>query len=393
MKNKLKITDNEILFIFRKFDKDQDGKISLKEFENEMKMLGFNRKTTINLNNSHISYKSPMKNSIKSAGKSSVKSSIQKSSKKQKEFPLEKSPETFKYTEKDQKCLENSINSIKESLSRSRISPSDDFKPKSLESPERVSVSKRRLYKNYQFNQEDSDEKLNRESPLREIEEKIQRQSGLQSQFHANNSQITGNFGSNMKKSAEKAVFFDRKPEKSGFSDRKPEKSSFSDKKVSFSNERGFYGTFGSSHQNSSEMKKSLRKYESPLRKTFVLNEFDEKELVRTLKLQIDLDREIEATKNELSLQGDFNLLEAFKSFDEKGNGSLTLFELQRAFARLDVHLSEDESYVFLKRFDKTLENVLRYSDFCDIFTPRAEEYHHILASRTPSIKNQVFFF
>jgi len=248
-------------------------------------------------------------------------------------------------------------------LQRSRREePTEEFIKGPTDSPERVSVSKRRLYKNYQFNQEDSDEKLNRESPLRELEEKIQKQDNLQKETLMNNSlnrsnMITGNFGSNIK-----------------------------NVKESFSENKEIYGTFGSN------VKRNLRTFESPSaekKKNLALSEIDEKELVKTLKTQIDLDREIESTKNELALQNDFNLLEAFKQFDLKGNGSLSLYELMKAFANLDIHLSEDEVFVFLKRFDKTAENLLRYSDFCDIFTPRSEEFHHILTSRVP--KKEVF--
>lgn len=363
VKNKLKISDNEILFLFRKFDKDQDGKISFKEFENEINMLGINKTANRSIFGSASKFKSPNKSSNHG---SAIKSSSQKNLKKTPSATLQKTPESYNSI-KNRKYIENSINSIKEGLQRSRREePIEEHTGRPTDSPERVSVSKRRLYKNYQFNQEDSDEKLNRESPIRELEERIHKQENLQKETMLNNSMsksnmITGNFGSNIKSV-----------------------------KDSFSEVKEFQGTFGSN------AKRTMRTFESPnpsaeRKRILALNELDEKELVRTLKMQIDLDREIESTKNDLALQNDFSLLEAFRQFDLKGNGSLSLYDLNKAFANLDIHLSEDEAFVFLKRFDKTGENLLRYSDFCDIFIPRSEEYHHILASRAP--KKEVNFF
>jgi Ca2+-binding EF-hand superfamily protein len=57
-KNKETISDNEILLIFRKADKDQDAKINLKEFEDEMNNRGVYR-----LNKTLL--KSPMKSFLK----------------------------------------------------------------------------------------------------------------------------------------------------------------------------------------------------------------------------------------------------------------------------------------------------------------------------------------
>lgn len=59
-KNKEIISDNEILLIFRKVDKDQDAKISLKEFEDEM-----NNRGVFRINKCIL--KSPTKSFLKSA--------------------------------------------------------------------------------------------------------------------------------------------------------------------------------------------------------------------------------------------------------------------------------------------------------------------------------------
>lgn len=336
IKNKLKITDNELLYLFRKFDKDQDGRISPKEFENEMNLLGINRSLPKPLNSST---KKPYKPS--SSSKKSLHSNRTHS-------PLLKTPVSSR------KGLENSIRSIKDSINnRKKESYEGDSH---FDSPERVSVSRRRLYSNYQFNQKDSDEVLNRESPLKSLEQRISKQEALLGDITLNNSLRkegsaikTGNFPLNMKNSPFKEKFLSSNP---------------------------LY--------NTSPYKENKEKA--------LLTSFDEKELVKALKLQIELDREIEATKNDLSLQSDFTLLEAYKSFDYKGDGLLSLNDLNKAFKRLDIYLSDEEIFVFIKRFGKTKENSLRYSDFCDIFTPRAEEFQHILASRSPGLfRNEVF--
>lgn len=55
----------------------------------------------------------------------------------------------------------------------------------------------------------------------------------------------------------------------------------------------------------------------------------EEEHLVKALKLQVDIDREIESLKKELSLKIDFNLLDAFRIFDYKGSGYASKYEFE----------------------------------------------------------------
>ena len=100
-KNKDMISDNEILLIFRKIDKDQDAKISLKEFEDEMNNRGVFR---INKN----ILKSPMKSFLKSArGFSSAKKKENSIKFESTRIPTRYSP--LKKAENSEKCIHNYI--------------------------------------------------------------------------------------------------------------------------------------------------------------------------------------------------------------------------------------------------------------------------------------------
>lgn len=57
----------------------------------------------------------------------------------------------------------------------------------------------------------------------------------------------------------------------------------------------------------------------------------EEEHLVRTLKEQIVLDRDVEELKNNLALRQDFNAEDGFRIFDRKARGHISKFEFELA--------------------------------------------------------------
>ena len=79
----------------------------------------------------------------------------------------------------------------------------------------------------------------------------------------------------------------------------------------------------------------------------------EEEHLVRALKQQVNIDREIEEIKKQLAVRLDFNLLDAFRIFDQKSRGYVTKLETELAFNDNGIYPTKDEMYLFFRRFDK----------------------------------------
>jgi len=114
------------------------------------------------------------------------------------------------------------------------------------------------------------------------------------------------------------------------------------------------------------------------------LREEDEDELMQTLKTQIKSERELESIKQSLALQSDFNLLDAFRLFDTKGRGWITSSELESGMKEFGVYPTRDEVYLFMRRLDRDSDGRVRYSDFCDVLTPKQSEYSSLMNKRIP---------
>ena len=84
------------------------------------------------------------------------------------------------------------------------------------------------------------------------------------------------------------------------------------------------------------------------------------RELASVLKQQIDLDKEVENSKNELALQIDFNLMDTFKLFDIESKGLINKYEFGDGLECLQVQISKKELELVLRRFDRDQDGFLR---------------------------------
>lgn len=85
------------------------------------------------------------------------------------------------------------------------------------------------------------------------------------------------------------------------------------------------------------------------------------KKIILYLKEIINLEREIELSKQDLALQTDFNLLDAFKIFDSKNQGQLSISDIERGCTQLAINPSKEDLILFMERFDKDNDAKLRY--------------------------------
>ena len=133
---------------------------------------------------------------------------------------------------------------------------------------------------------------------------------------------------------------------------------------------------------------KEPSKYESPSRVTYPekrqspLKQSDEEELVRSFKEQISQEQELEDAKVRLAMQSDFNLSDAFAMIDRDSNGWISVDEMCNSLMVHGVYAVREDVQLFVKRYDRNQDGKLRYTEFCDAFTPKAASYAAILNAR-----------
>lgn len=121
----------------------------------------------------------------------------------------------------------------------------------------------------------------------------------------------------------------------------------------------------------------------SPVRKQPLLRLEEEDELVRALREQISLEKEIENAKISLAQRHDFNLYDAFRIFDIDARGYITYTDLKAGLNDIGIFPSVEDLELFIKRYDKNSDARLRFSEFCEAFTPIDAYYANLLNRRT----------
>lgn len=84
----------------------------------------------------------------------------------------------------------------------------------------------------------------------------------------------------------------------------------------------------------------------------------------------IDLEKELEDQKVNLSLREDFNLIDAFGILDQDGKGNMSPQELYEAFRRLEICGTEDDCFLVFHRINRDMDGLLKYSEFTATFMP-----------------------
>jgi len=71
-----------------------------------------------------------------------------------------------------------------------------------------------------------------------------------------------------------------------------------------------------------------------------------------------------------LALKTEFNLLDAFRLIDKKSRGYVSKTEMEFALNDIGIFPRKEELNLFFKRYDRDLDGLLRYSDFCKAILP-----------------------
>jgi len=136
--------------------------------------------------------------------------------------------------------------------------------------------------------------------------------------------------------------------------------------------------------KNNNFITSSPNRYSSPSRSNNKITSSpmkgnEETHLALAMKESIDNDRSLEESKNQLAIKADFNLLDAFRYFDVKGKGYINRIDLESGLKRFGIYATNNEMYLFMRKYDSDNDSLLKYTDFCEAITPKAVEYASIL--------------
>ena len=104
---------------------------------------------------------------------------------------------------------------------------------------------------------------------------------------------------------------------------------------------------------------------------------------MRALREQISLERELETAKISLIQKPDFNVFDAFRIFDIDSRGWVSLSDLKLGLNDIGVFPGHEELDLYFKRYDKDQDGRLKFSEFCDSFSPSDNYYGTLLNRRT----------
>jgi Ca2+-binding EF-hand superfamily protein len=96
------------------------------------------------------------------------------------------------------------------------------------------------------------------------------------------------------------------------------------------------------------------------------------------------LERELETSKIELALKPDFNLLDAFKIFDTRGSGNVSVQDIIMAL-RDNIgfdQFTHDDVYLLFRRNDHNQDGKLNFTEFSNLMMPVSKEYAALLTDR-----------
>lgn len=97
------------------------------------------------------------------------------------------------------------------------------------------------------------------------------------------------------------------------------------------------------------------------------------------------IEKQLEHQKHELALKPDFNICDAFRIFDERECGYVSLTDFKNGLTDLGISEPHEHIELFYKRFDRNQDGLIGFSEFTDAFTPHEQYYAQIISRRTSS--------
>lgn len=118
---------------------------------------------------------------------------------------------------------------------------------------------------------------------------------------------------------------------------------------------------------------------------------YEEDELSRALKEMINIDKDLESTKQMLSLKTDFNIEDCYRIFDVDAKGYISLRELEEGYNLYKIYPQKAELELLMKKYDIDEDGKLKFQEFTNIIVPKDKNYAALLLTRKPYNAHQEF--
>ena len=99
-------------------------------------------------------------------------------------------------------------------------------------------------------------------------------------------------------------------------------------------------------------------------------------------------DNSIENIKQTLLIQEDANLLDLFRLFDHSSNHLLSSKDFLKTLNEFGLFLIDDEIKFLFRKFNKNIDELIEYEEFCDIILPKKYSSAKIMSEKLSNIKN-----
>ncbi len=110
-----------------------------------------------------------------------------------------------------------------------------------------------------------------------------------------------------------------------------------------------------------------------------------EKEFINYIIECINIEKQIEKEKINLSSKYDFNIENVFKIFDINNQNCVSNDELINGFKLFNIYLSENDIKLIKRRLNKKKFDNFFYSDFFDLFIPYDKKRRNLMENKLPS--------
>lgn len=109
----------------------------------------------------------------------------------------------------------------------------------------------------------------------------------------------------------------------------------------------------------------------------------EEKQLVESFLRLLDLEKELEKSKQMLAHRRDFTVHDAFKIFDVSRLGKINSYDLKQVFTSFGLYISLEEAKLIMSRFDRNRDEYLTFEEFVDMWVPLDPVFATSLDSRS----------
>ncbi|KRX10649.1 hypothetical protein PPERSA_05469 [Pseudocohnilembus persalinus] len=129
-----------------------------------------------------------------------------------------------------------------------------------------------------------------------------------------------------------------------------------------------------------SKLKKNREQYQQYKRhinKYIVGKEFeDQRKILKIFRDSVNYEKELEFLKQDLILKKDFNFRDAFKFFDFQENGGISQNQFEEKISNLGIIVGKEEVFLFFRKFDLNSDGKITFQDFLEALLPVQKDFY-----------------